>query len=622
MKHRIARYSALVALMIITLIVGRPVLGAATEGQLPTTTPTATATASATQTQTATLPPSATAEPASTPQPTATATPGANARPDDCEKNNRREAACPIAVDTVNGPFTFIPEGDQDWYRADQGEPNGLQTSVVVRASGTLDLLVSISRDDGTPLAAFSSPAISTTLAADIGGPIIIRVENRAPDDPVGSSYNIEVRRTLPPAPTPPPAGAALPTLTPDIGENNWNPATAAPIAVGVVYDLNLTCPVSWGCAGGDHDYFAVPVKQGAMYLIATFDLGPGVDTVLDLFWGREDIPIASSDDYGKGMLSVIRWVAPSNGTAIVRVGPRNGGMQPIVADKESGFYRFAVAVAGTELEKQLSERINAQGYIPTPTARPAPTPGGGVPASTSPAGGAAPRPAPAVANDAPKGEAIVTAESTVLRDRPDQGAAAITTLPQESIVTLLGQVSGTYVRVQPKGGVIPGWVRGADLQILDRSTAAGSPSATPSGSAASTPTAQATAVTAAPIGQAAPQVSTLPTATSVVAPVAAQRIPLALTVVVLQSSNRVISDKDPPSTLKPISGLRVQLVNAFGDILTEAVTPPDGQVTLTRDVEQGTAVYVRIPAMSTQIAADPAKPTVTIKVPAAGGGK
>ena len=225
MKHRIARDGALVALIIITLLVGRPALGAATEEQLPTATPTATAAASATQTQTATLPPSATAEPTSTPQPTTTATPGANARPDDCEKNNRREDACPIAVDTVNGPFTFIPEGDQDWYRADLGEPNGLQTTVFVRASGKLDLLVSISRDDGTPLTAYSSPVISTTLAADISGPIIIRVENRAPDDPVGSSYNIEIRKTLPPAPTPPSqSGGTIPTLTPDIAENNWIP--------------------------------------------------------------------------------------------------------------------------------------------------------------------------------------------------------------------------------------------------------------------------------------------------------------------------------------------------------------------------------------------------------------
>lgn len=559
-----------------------------------------------------------------------TATPAANARPDDCEENNTREHACNLPLDSVSGPFTFLPEGDQDWYRADLGDPNGLHPSIVVRASGTLDLLVSISRDDGTPLAAYSSPAISTTLAADIGGPIIIRVENRSPDDPSGSSYNIEVRKTLPPAPTPPASEAGIPTLTPDIGENNWNPETAAPLAVGVIYDLNFTCPVSWGCGGGDHDYFAVPVKAGGKYLIATFDLGPGVDTVIDLFWGREDVPLTSSDDYGTGMLSVIRWVAPSNGTAIVRVGPRNGGMQPIVDDKQSGFYRLAVAVAGTALEQQLTERVNAQGNIPTPTPRPAPPAGGapapggggapgGAPSPPVPGGGTALRPAPATSNDAPKGEAVVTAESTALREAPDQRAAAILTLPQERIVTLLGQASGAYVRVQPKGGVIPGWVRAEDLQLLDHSTSSSSPSAPPAGSATSMPAGQPTAAPVASPGPAAPQVSQLPTATPSGAPATAQRVPLALTVLVLQSTRSVISEKDPPSTRKPLSGVRVQLVNAFGDILTEAATPANGQVALTRDIEPGDGVYVRLPAMGVQIAVDPNKPTLTITIPAGG---
>jgi hypothetical protein len=113
--------------------------------------------------------------------------------------------------------------------------------------------------------------------------------------------------------------------------------------------------------------------------------------------------------------------------------------------------------------------------------------------------------------------------------------------------------------------------------------------------------------------------VSEQPTATPAVAPAEAQRIPLSLTVQVFQSTNRVISEKDPPSTLKPMSGIRVQLVNAFGDVLTEAVTPSSGQVTLTRDVEAGSVVYVRMPALGTQVAVDPNKPTLTIKVPAGG---
>lgn len=548
---------------------------------------------------------------------TPTATPGAIGRPDACERNERREDACNIPIDLVNGPYTFLPAGDQDWYRADLGQPNGLQTTITTRYAGGLDLIVSISRDDGTPLTAYSSPSISTTLAAEVSGPIIIRIENRAAGDPSGGSYNIELRKTLPLAPTPP-TGLA-PTLTPDIGENNWSVDTATPIAVGVVYDMNFTCPVLGGCGGGDHDYVAVPVKQGGKYLIATFDLAPGVDTALDLFWGNPNTPLTTSDDYGIGMLSVLRWVAPSNGTVIIRVGPRNGGMNQIVADKQSGFYRFAVALAGTELEKQLSERINQQGAIPTPTPRPAAPGGSGV--SSPPAGGnsavappAQPAGQPSVSNDAPKGEAVVVAESTVLREGPAGNAPAIMTLPQETLVVLLGQASGAFVRVQPQGGVIPGWVRGADLHLL------GSPSGNQSGSATALPgvnisptPASTTTVRPASGGQSEP----LPMATPI-SFVAPQRASVNVTVQLYQSTNQTMEEDDPADTFKPISGARVQLVNAFGDILTEAVTPANGQVTLTRDVDAGSAVYVRVPAMGIQIqvATTTGTANITIKIP------
>ena len=83
----------------------------------------------------------------------------------------------------------------------------------------------------------------------------------------------------------------------------------AAPIGVGVLYDLNFVCPVAWGCAGGDHDYLRLPVKKGGQYLLCTFDLGPGVDTVLELFWSTSDTPIAGNDDArpNTSFLSVLR---------------------------------------------------------------------------------------------------------------------------------------------------------------------------------------------------------------------------------------------------------------------------------------------------------------------------
>ena len=226
-----------------------------------------------------------------------------------------------------------------------------------MRSSGGLDLLTSISRDDGSPLAIIRSPAISTTLAAGIGGGVIIRVESRAGGDPGGQAYNVEVRRTLPPGV---PAAASSDSLPPD----NWKITGIRPpprrSAVGVLYDLNFVCPVSWGCAGGDHDYLRLPVKRGGQYLICTFDLGPGVDTEIDLFWGSSDTPIAGNDDArpNASFLSVLRWVAPADGNAIIRIAPRTGGTNPLVFDQKATTYRFAVALSGSALARQLEGRI------------------------------------------------------------------------------------------------------------------------------------------------------------------------------------------------------------------------------------------------------------------------
>src|SRR4051794_8972305 len=83
--------------------------------------------------------PLASAQPTPTQRPTATPTPPVGERPDSCESNNDREQACQVTSDAVNGPYTFLPPGDQDYYRLDLGAPNGLQTTITVRSSGALD---------------------------------------------------------------------------------------------------------------------------------------------------------------------------------------------------------------------------------------------------------------------------------------------------------------------------------------------------------------------------------------------------------------------------------------------------------------------------------------------------
>ncbi len=560
--------------------------------------------------------------------PTAVPTALANERPDRCERNDSREAPCVLLLDTVSGPFTFLPDGDQDYYSVDLGNQPGLALSIAVRGTSGLDLLTTVSRaGDNATLATISSPAISTTLSADLIGWVILRVENRAPAVASGESYSIELRRVLPPPPPPTPdAQAGQLPLAPDYLENNWSPATAAPIGVGYVYDLNFVCPVPWGCAGGDHDYLAVPVKAGVRYLIATFDLGPGVDTVIDLFWGDERIPVTANDDArpGASFLSVLRWVAPSEGTAVIRVGPRTGGANPIVFDKDASTYRFAIVLADSDLGHQLEERIATQTGSTTP-AHQEPTPGTGtgavndhVPAPSTVT------PIPTVAPDAPKGLAIVAAESTVLRDGPRPAAAAIQTLHQEAIVTLLGQALGAWVRVQPEDGVVPGWVYGPDLRALSTTPTATTP---PASGQTATPNAPTAVSPISPTPTPLPYVTALDPV-PLAPPTPAPREPLALTVRIVAANAPPINPTPNagragatliPGSQRPLAGVRVQLVTVFGDVLTEAITPASGEVTLTRDLPPGMAMLVRMPALGLQSAVDHAQPVLTIAVPDGG---
>lgn len=563
--------------------------------------------------------------------PTSTAAAEASRGPDTCEPNDARSRACSITLDAVNGPYTFQPAGDQDWYRIELPSA-GLQTVVTVRGTAGLDLLTTLSRDDGTPLGEIASPAISTTLAPDIAGSVLVRVENRDPGAGERDQYNLEVRQVLPPPPVAPPAegGAALP---PDDLENNWSPATAAAIAPGVVYDLSFVCPVPWGCVGGDHDYLRLPVKAGLRYLIATFDLGPGVDTVLELFWGDELIPLAANDDAraGSSFLSVLRWVAPADGEAIVRVGPRTGGLAPIVADEKTGTYRLAVALAESDLARQLEDRIAEQTNGPTP----APTIRTTTPATGGSAGGApAPPPAPtaapqqaptapAISADAPTGPARVRAAQTALREGPSAAAPEILTLPAEAVVALLGQSSGAWVRVQPAESVLPGWVRGVDL-VREPEVSPTAASVTPTATAATVGEADGTQTPAIPdliverLEPASPPLPALPL----------PRVLLSLTVQVIAVAEppRVSPGKPIPTIgpdmARPLRGIRVHLVNVFGDVLAEALTASDGQVTLTSNLDPGSAVFVQLPAVGLRIPVEPGQTTAQIAIPTGAGGR
>ncbi|MBP1466729.1 SH3 domain-containing protein [Candidatus Chloroploca sp. M-50] len=528
----------------------------------------------------------------------------------------------------------------------------------LLRAVGFL-LLLGLLTIQPAHLAAQIAQAETPILGAPtIATPVMTAPATPSAPMPMPSSEETGARR----APTSTPGTAALeqphtcephqtrssicaqhidPELHPDPLENNWHPESAAPIAVGVIYDLNFVCPVPNGCPGGDHDYLRVTVKGGTPYLITTFDLGPGVDTVLDLFWGDPEFPVMSNDDAfpGRHFLSTIRWEAPDDGELLIRVAPRTGGDTPHVAEPEAGTYRFVIALDGSALAHQLDDRIRQEAGVPTPTppriptsipsAVGAPSVGSAQTGGNQPVAAPTAVPAPVLTQDAPQGRAMVRT-STALRDGPGATQTLLTMLPEGTRLTLLGQTQGRWVRVQPDDLVLPGWVAGMDLSKLPDETplrASGMLTTTEPVRSPPDPTTTTIAGEGTPPRDPAPTslpgLSTTGATVSLVErleplpppppPAPVQRISRSLTLQVERSPD---SDRTPSPGHSAFAGLRVQLVTVFGDILAEAVTPASGQVTLTTEVLPAMAVLVQIPAAGLRFPLDPTTTSLRLVLP------
>jgi hypothetical protein len=355
---------------------------------------------------------------------------------------------------------------------------------------------------------------------------------------------------------------------------------------------------------------------------------------VLELFWSTSDTPIAGNDDArpNASFLSVLRWVAPADGDVIIRIAPRTGGINPVVFDQKASSYRFAVALSGSALAKQLEARIAEQSTTPTPTPAHGGPAGGNSGAPTAegaPASNATPAASPAAGTGSNpsgatvRGQAIVVARETAIRIAPHATASPIQILPAETLVTLTGQFNGLWVSVTTTESVLPGWVLGTDLRRVnpDQTLVAGAVGGS------TTPTASPAAGlvgTTAPATQRAVSVGVRPIAPLPIDPplagVARASLTVSVTVIAADAMSSVTpvgSAKTPtPAPVLPHVGVRVQLVNAFGDVLAEAVTGPSGQVTLTRELATGSTLFVRLPAAGLEMAVDPRQSAITIALP------
>lgn len=568
--------------------------------------------------------------------PTPTATPLADQRPDRCEPNNDQARACRIELDAVSGPYTFLPEGDTDYYSLFLGEQaDGLETTITVRATSGLDLYTTIRRaDTNAIIGTIASPAISTTLTADVIGWVVIRAENRGAAIASGQSYRIETRRTLPSTPAAPatggPEGLERAAATPDALENNWSPETAAPIGVGVVYDLTFVCPVDGGCEGGDHDYLRFETKRGMSYLLTTFDLADGVDTVLDLLWwsptGGWQV-IASNDDErpGSAFLSTLRWQAPGDGHALVRIAPRSGGLNPILLEGQPT-YRFAIALADSPLADQLEARIARQTNAPEPTAVSAPVEpaaSGGVESGGAGSPAAAPvvvEPTRVAIEQSGAGGQAMVVSSVAAHTAPDESSPVLGEIPVDAIVSLTGRTAGLWAEVTSGAIVGAAWVDRRALRPTTAAAAVASATTSPASDtgAGTAGTARPVPTPAQPTSVAGGQAQPVGSGNVIPAVVAdAEPLPLPSPAPAPQSESGE-AQVTVTAGGKPLRGLRVLLVTIFDEVAGEQVTAEDGKAVFKLSVTANTALFIVLPELGVRVRVNSADPFTTVTLPEA----
>jgi hypothetical protein len=408
--------------------------------------------------------------------------------------------------------------------------------------------------------------------------------------------------QAIEPTATPAALCQEAPTNAPDILEDNWDAAHATTIAPGVIYDLNLHCPADAGCPGGDHDYLRLPVKAGVEYTIATFDLGPATDTVIELFWEGADQPAAANDDVDShgGLHSLITWQAPSNGMAIIRVAPRYGGHQAQLTAERFLHYRFAAAISQSPFGQQLREQVYAQAGQPTAASATTTT----TPSTST--GAAAPTLAAAtplaILTEGVATGAAITIKETSLYSIPGPQTELLETLPADTTVELLGQAAGQWVLIRPVHGIRPGWVDYRHLASQQLPTPTGTPS---------DPAQFPTSNPAAPFDQLPPTPAALPTIEQ------ATTQPIGLPQAAapeqqLVQIQLIIIDQHE----RPVGGIRVQLVNGLGDRLADFHSAPDGQLQLQAEIWPGEQLSLHLPSAGVTIPLDLEQPTATIRLP------
>lgn len=587
--------------------------------------------------------------------------------PDRCEPNDSLLAPCALQTEVDQTDLNFV-DGSVDVYSflfkagrvyvVSASSTDGIDPSIRVFLAGATDAPIATNDD----VAAGTTNA-NVQVAVPTDGWYILEVTNRAPGAMQGKTYRVSARSsTATTAPTESAAESAA-----DILENNYDVAHAARIAWGVPYDLTLQCPDPRpdACFAGDHDFLLVPVKQGVPFIALTYDLGPGADTVVTLYAPDTSTqaaanqipgwrPVVASDDIvaGRTLRSQVLHTPTWTGDALLIIAESERRNPPVIPSALGPAGRYRLIVGSPNMEALQTVLAAQDDLLPSPTVRPqsqttvpsssvrpqttvvaavspvtpqgvtpstmvALTPTPSLAANPTSAGTSAAAPAPAASDDDEEiiredcttGLAVVARESAPFYSaaNPASERRLLTTYPNGTEIILLGSCYIGWVKAQPAGSVTPGWMFAPDLTLIEGLTP-------PGGSSSVATTSQDASSSASRPASARPTVSTGAAATrvQVVRAPAPTAVPVPTSAPAQAGTMKIRVQREQAG----VAGVAVQLVDAYGTVLSDAVSNTNGEVVFTFSVQPNTALRIHVPTVAVTVPVDLANPQLTITLP------
>lgn len=219
--------------------------------------------------------------------------------PDAFEPDNSVAQARQFAVGSLESRAFCVP-GDQDWVTFDGVAGNAYRIETLNLSAGN-DTFVELYAADGTTLLASND---------DSNGTFASTVDHTATTT---GPYRVKVRHYS--------SAAGSPDLTYDLRvsrqcvdafEPNDSAAQARAFTVGATERHSY-------CVPGDQDWLSFAGTAGTTYRIETLNLASGNDTYLELYAANGTSLLASDDDAGGNLASLLQYAAPSTGTYFVK---------------------------------------------------------------------------------------------------------------------------------------------------------------------------------------------------------------------------------------------------------------------------------------------------------------